>query len=105
MDQSELEGMDVKELKKLRRDVDKAIETYEERSRREAMKEVERIAKEHGISVGELIGGKSSRKKSAPAPKYRHPDNPELTWSGRGRKPGWLKEQIEQGRQLEDLAI
>lgn len=105
MKQAELESMDLKELKKLRRDVDKAIESYEERSRREAMKEVERIAKEHGISVGELIGSKSSRKKSAPTPKYRHPESPELTWSGRGRKPGWLKEQLDQGKSLDDLAI
>jgi len=29
--------------------------------------------------------------------KYRHPDHPELTWSGRGREPKWLEEAREEG--------
>lgn len=29
--------------------------------------------------------------------KYRHPDNPELTWSGRGREPKWLEQARDDG--------
>ncbi len=35
--------------------------------------------------------------------RYRNPDNPEQTWAGRGRKPGWLVELLSQGKTLEDL--
>src|ERR1700675_1072658 len=32
-------------------------------------------------------------------PKFRNPDNPSETWSGRGRQPRWLTAQIESGKQ------
>ncbi len=34
------------------------------------------------------------------APKYRHPENTEITWSGRGRKPAWIVEGLEAGKSL-----
>jgi DNA-binding protein H-NS len=37
--------------------------------------------------------------------KYRHPENAELTWTGRGRKPVWVQELLTAGKTLEDLAI
>jgi DNA-binding protein H-NS len=43
---------------------------------------------------------------SAPiALKYRHPESPELTWSGRGRRPAWIRDALEAGRQLADFEI
>lgn len=29
----------------------------------------------------------------------------ELTWSGRGRKPKWVAEALDRGKQLDDLLI
>lgn len=43
----------------------------------------------------------------APKPervKYRHPENAELTWSGRGKQPGWLRAALEQYDEQELLA-
>ena len=43
----------------------------------------------------------------APKPervKYRHPENSELTWSGRGKQPGWLRAALEQYDEQELLA-
>ena len=31
-------------------------------------------------------------------PKFRHPDDPGLVWSGRGKTPVWLRELEKQGR-------
>jgi DNA-binding protein H-NS len=39
------------------------------------------------------------------AAKYRHPENPSLTWSGRGRKPLWFVAALEAGKSADDLAI
>lgn len=39
------------------------------------------------------------------APKYRHPDNAELTWTGRGNKPLWVKDFIAGGRSIEEALI
>lgn len=38
-------------------------------------------------------------------PKYRDHENPSVTWSGRGKQPRWLSEQISLGRQLDDFKI
>ncbi|WP_354540899.1 H-NS histone family protein [Roseovarius sp. MBR-6] len=38
------------------------------------------------------------------AAKYRHPENPALTWSGRGRKPQWFVEALDAGNTASDLA-
>jgi DNA-binding protein H-NS len=32
------------------------------------------------------------------APKFRHPDDPNLTWSGRGKTPLWVKALMEAGQ-------
>ena len=51
--------------------------------------------------VLEKLAPKRVRKPSvveAPKPervKFRHPENSDLTWSGRGKQPGWLKEALE----------
>ena len=38
-------------------------------------------------------------------PKFRNPDNPAETWSGRGRQPRWVAEQLRSGKRMEDLQI
>ncbi|WP_354001976.1 H-NS histone family protein [Stagnihabitans tardus] len=34
---------------------------------------------------------------------YKHPENPTITWSGRGRKPAWYTAHLESGGKREDL--
>lgn len=38
-------------------------------------------------------------------PKYRDPECPERTWSGRGKMALWLRERIEAGARLEDFEV
>ena len=102
----ELDALSLKELKKLQNDVGKAISTYEDRMKKEALAELEAKAREMGFNLNELLGGsKGKRTGGTVAPKYAHPENPELTWTGRGRKPKWVEEALSSGKSLEDLAI
>lgn len=39
------------------------------------------------------------------SPKYQHPSNTGLTWTGRGVKPNWLSDFLAQGYQLDDFLI
>ncbi len=57
------------------------------------------------LSLNDVMPAGKGVKRRATAPKYRHPENPEVTWSGRGRRPSWVNEALEKGRSLEDLAI
>lgn len=58
--------------------------------------------------IADLFSLKKARKPrkvtKIPA-KYRHPTDPELTWSGRGRKPAWVQQWIESGKSIDDLLI
>lgn len=47
----------------------------------------------------------SAKKKTPtiPVATYQHPEDPNTTWSGRGRKPGWILAWIESGKPVEEL--
>jgi len=103
MNDLDLNGMSLTELKQLFKDVEKAIDGFESRRKAEARAKAEEAAKQYGYSLSQLIEAATQR--PAAAPKYAHPENPELTWSGRGRKPSWIIEGLDAGKSLEDFAI
>src|ERR1700730_10219629 len=49
--------------------------------------------------------GKARRKYPRVFPKYRNPQMPSETWSGRGKQPRWLTAAIKTGRKIEDFRI
>lgn len=104
----QLNDLSKEELQKLKADVDKELERREQERRKTARAEIERIAADAGLSVEELLGARGKKsaggKKKLPA-KYRHPENPELTWVGRGKQPDWFKASLENGMAREDLLI
>lgn len=105
---SDLAGMSLSELKQLQNAVAVAIASQEKKARKEAKATIEKTAREMGFSIGELFGGdaaKGSGKQQASAPKYADPADPSRTWTGRGRKPNWVKAYLEEGKSLDDLAI
>ena len=36
---------------------------------------------------------------------YRHPHDPTLTWCGRGRRPTWLRQLVENGRNADEFRV
>jgi len=64
-----------------------------------------------GMDVADIMGikkgaGARRRKPARKAKiKYRNPQNPDETWTGRGMRPVWLREKLEQGAQLEDFKV
>ena len=104
----DLNRMTLKELVALRSDLDQAIADAQQSRKAEALKAAEQAAKSLGFSLAQLTKGsrsKTPKTKSALPPKYRHPENPEITWTGRGRRPGWITEGLASGKKLEDFAI
>jgi DNA-binding protein H-NS len=39
------------------------------------------------------------------SPKYRNPERPSETWSGRGKQPRWLVAHLKSGGRIDDFAI
>ena len=107
----DLDSLSLSELKSLQRDLVKAIDRAEKRERKEALDKLETQAREMGFTLSELLaikegtGRKAMTPKAPSEPKYRHPENPSITWTGRGRKPNWIKEGLAQGKSMEDFLI
>lgn len=102
----DLNTLSLKDLKSLQKDLAKAIATFEDRQKADARAKVEVFAKELGFSLTDLMGADGVKATRAPATaKYRHPENPGLTWSGRGRKPLWFIAAIDAGKSPENLAV
>ena len=106
----DLKGMSLKQLEKLKAEVDKAIETAKTRDMKAARKAAEEAAAKFGFSLTELSGGKTAaaekpkrkytKRKAAPkkgVAKYRNPADPSQTWTGKGRQPVWFRDAVANG--------
>lgn len=66
-----------------------------------------------GLTLEELLeqGARGARKttpattKKPVAVRFRNPENPEETWTGRGKQPRWLAAKLAAGATLESFAV
>ncbi|MBM1220167.1 H-NS histone family protein [Ponticoccus sp. SC2-23] len=96
-----------KSLQKEMKAVEKALSTLKDREKKAALAAAEKAAAEHGFSLAELagVGGRGGKTKTISAPKYRNPANPDQTWTGRGRRPDWIRDAIDNGEDLSKFEI
>ena len=103
--QMDFQAMDYVELLKLKEQLDAEIKHRESEEKLKARKQILDLAKTYGLELSDLLSkGGAAVRKPAEA-KYRHPDDANVTWSGRGRKPHWVEKWLAEGKSLEDLAI
>lgn len=106
-----LTELSLEELRNLASAIPLEIRKREEANKKEALAEVNDLLKARGITLDDLLGASGNAARGAGAakrrvqPKYRHPENPALTWTGRGRQPKWLVELLASGKTLEELVI
>lgn len=91
------------------------LERAEQVERQEKLEAYKKMLAEDGISLDDLlavaasgVATKQARKKREPrAPKYEYTDdNGNLkTWTGQGRMPSPIANQIENGKSLDDFLI
>lgn len=101
----DLEKLEISELKTLRKDIDKAITSFETRKKREALAAARAAAEENGFKLDELLSDVPGKKSVASSPKYQNPDNSSDTWTGKGRQPKWFKDKIAAGVNPDDMLI
>lgn len=102
----ELSKLSLAELKNLLSIIPAEIKRREKDEKAQTLKDLAALAAERGFSLEELIGTAVEKKERSPvAVKYRHPQNADLAWTGRGRQPKWVAEFIGAGGGLEQLAV
>ena len=100
----ELEKMSLRELQALELKIKKLKAGVEERSRAELRRDLEAKIANAGFKISDIFGGRGGKGRSVPA-KYVNPDDPNETWTGRGRKPRWLTAKLQDGAKIEKFLI
>lgn len=105
-----LSQLSIAELRELQLAIPAEIRKREVQEKKAVLNEVRELAKARGYALEDLVGtgttgGDGAVAKRPVAPKYRHPQDLSLTWTGRGRKPAWLVHLLEAGSSLEQVAI
>ena len=74
----------------------------------QAKADIVQLLAERGLSFEEVFKAAPAsavRGTSTVKPKYANPADSAQTWSGRGKRPHWVRDAIDAGRTLESLAI
>ncbi|MBS0563572.1 MAG: H-NS histone family protein [Proteobacteria bacterium] len=101
----DLDSMSLKELRDLHAQTARAIASFVDRKKQQAISALEEQAKSLGFSLNELVGAAPARKRRPARAKYANPANAAETWTGRGRKPRWMEAALKTGRSLESMLI
>lgn len=107
----DLSPFDVAELNELIADARQELAKRQQEQVQAIHDEILRLAASIGMSVEDVLatgaagrkgGGKAGTGRTVP-PKYRDPDQPGNTWTGRGRPPHWVSQKLAAGVSLSDL--
>jgi DNA-binding protein H-NS len=96
--QKDFARMSVEELWGLHEEVRGILSTRLDAKKRELERRLHRLAlTEHKP--------KAHRPYPMVHPKYRNPESPFETWSGRGKQPLWFGAQVRSGKKIDELLI
>ncbi|WP_170419809.1 H-NS histone family protein [Ruegeria atlantica] len=104
----DISGLNAAELRELAVKIEKRAVEVEIETLQTALIEMRAIAVKLGVGFEDVIAlhsGKGKKAVTKSAAKYVNPDDPTQTWTGRGRKPAWVKTALEAGKSIDDLTI
>ena len=105
----DLSTMSVSQLRDLQQQIPAELKKREAQEKVQVLNEVRAFAKARGYAIEDLLQAKDAKVKTGSTGKvkvkYRHPDNPSLEWTGRGRKPKWVEAWLATGAAIENLLV
>ncbi len=95
MKEAQLNKMTVPQLRELSARIESALVERKQRDKAALKAKLKGMAEKAGVNLKQVIGARrkstaAAKGKARPAVIYQHPRDPNLTWSGRGRRPKWL---------------
>lgn len=100
-----LTTMNLVELRGLEEQIRREIRKREAEDIVRAREEILSIAQRLGVPLKDILGAQGKAKPVKGTGGFQHPENAALTWSGRGRQPGWIKAWLAAGQSIDALRI
>ena len=100
-----LSDLSVSELRTLQAKISQEIKRRQDDELLEAKKKIQAIAQSVGLPLKDLLNSPVRASGGKVAVRYRHPDNDELKWTGRGHQPVWVREWLASGKLMDELRI
>jgi DNA-binding protein H-NS len=101
----DLSKLSLEELEALAKDIQTEVVTRREAERERVLAQMRELAAGLGLTLEEVVRLERGKGVTGVQVKYRHPNDPSLTWSGRGKRPAWLTEALAAGKSLDDFAV
>lgn len=104
---TKIAGLDLVDLTKVVEFAQATITEKRDTARKEMTAKLEAEIREAGLDPAEFLGGKKTSTATGQkmAAKYQNPDDPNVTWGGRGKRPNWINNALASGRKLDDMLI
>ncbi|WP_340121864.1 H-NS histone family protein [Methylobacter svalbardensis] len=103
---TEYQDLSEHELQAVIVNAEKALKNMQASKRKEVMAQIKELAASIDVIVEiHETEKKSVRKGAKVAIKYRHPDDFNKTWTGRGVAPKWMQELLNAGHQRSEFEV
>jgi len=112
-----IEALSVEELSAHIAAAQAILAAKQEKLREAFIEETRRKAQALGFSLDDLFSGAPTKRNNGRdkgdkptvrrpvAIKYRDPQSPDSTWTGRGMKPRWIRDKLTAGAKIEDFLV
>jgi DNA-binding protein H-NS len=107
-----LDAMSVDEMWQLHEEISQVLSGRLTSEKRELERRLAQLRREKETRQSEPVDAQTlkgvhreRRKYPRVSPKYRNPEEPSETWSGRGKQPRWLAAALKTGHTIEEFVI
>jgi DNA-binding protein H-NS len=103
---TDYQNLSESELQAVIESAEKALKNIQANKRKDVIAQIKELAASIDVVVEIHEADKKSVRKGVKVPvKYRHPEDPEKTWTGRGVMPTWLQTLINAGHDRSEFEV
>ncbi len=103
---TDYQNLSENELQAVIESAEKALKLKQANKRKEVIAQIKELAASIDLTIEIIETEKKSVRKGVKVPvKYRHPEDQEKTWTGRGVTPKWMRDLLNSGHKLSEFQV